>query len=238
MRPVSTSPPFQRARTPEQVAQRRAAILSAARELAGEVGVAGLTLRDIGERVGLAKSNVLRYFDSREAVLLTVLDQEWGAWLDALEPALDDLPAVEEPGCARALAIAGRVAASLAQRPLLCELASAMAIVLERNVGLEFARGFKTSAARHNGRLTRLVAERSDLPESMAARFTEAVIVTTAGLWPYTHPSDVTAQVNAEWGHPQPADRFGEQLADLLGDQLVGIVVRSTATSDVAGAHR
>jgi AcrR family transcriptional regulator len=234
---VSTSPSFQRARTPEQVAQRREAILSAARELAADAGVAGLTLRDIAERVGLAKSNVLRYFDSREAVLLTVLDQEWGRWLDALEPTLDDLPGHEEPGHARALAIAGRIAATLAERPLLCELASAMAIVLEHNVGLEFARGFKAGAAGHNGRLAGLVAERIGLPESRIARFTEAAVVITAGLWPYTHPSAVTAQVTAEWGHPPPADTFAERLAELLGDQLVGVVVRAE-TSDIAVGHR
>ena len=33
-----------------------------------EKGVAEISLRELSNRVGLAKSNVLRYFDSREAV--------------------------------------------------------------------------------------------------------------------------------------------------------------------------
>ncbi|MGP4017789.1 TetR family transcriptional regulator [Saccharopolyspora sp. 5N708] len=212
------------------MAERRQAIIAAARELLTTTGVAELTLRALSERVGLAKSNVLRYYDSREAVLLTVLDEEWAASLDDVEAALRDLPAAAEPGFARAVAVAGRVATTLARRPVLCELASAMATVLERNVSLEFARGFKTSAAEHNGRMTRLVAEHVGLPEPAAAQFTEAVVVTTSGLWPYTHPSEVSAQVTAEWGQPAPAETFADQLAELLANHLVGIVARGQAT--------
>src|SRR3954468_8351820 len=82
---------FQRARRPEQIAARRAAILSAAADMLSERRVADISLRELAERVGLAKSNVLRYFDSREAIFLEVLDRTWNAWLDGL--ALDPRPA-------------------------------------------------------------------------------------------------------------------------------------------------
>jgi len=111
---------FQRARRPEQIEARRRAILAAARELLAERPVADISLRELACRVGLAKSNVLRYFDSREAVFLEVLDTAWTAWLDEL--AFGELPAF-----AREERIAETIAATLAERPLLCELISAMA---------------------------------------------------------------------------------------------------------------
>ena len=55
--------------------------------------VAELSLNALAREVGLAKSNVLRYFESREAVLLELYDRETKAWLDALAARLVELPA-------------------------------------------------------------------------------------------------------------------------------------------------
>src|ERR1700742_2928047 len=46
-----------------------------------EMPVADVTLNELSRRVGLAKSNVLRYFESREAVLLDLLGSQWQEWL-------------------------------------------------------------------------------------------------------------------------------------------------------------
>ena len=64
------------------MAARRSAIMTSAREMLAEKNVADISLRELSDRVGLAKSNVLRYFDSREAIFLEVLDEEFQAWLD------------------------------------------------------------------------------------------------------------------------------------------------------------
>jgi AcrR family transcriptional regulator len=53
---------FQRARSDEQREQRRRAILCAAAAMLAEMPVADLSLNELSRRVGLAKSNVLRYF--------------------------------------------------------------------------------------------------------------------------------------------------------------------------------
>ena len=67
---------FQRARSPEQKAQRRAAILDAAARLGAANGVRKVSLGDIAKSVGLTKSNVLRYFETREEVYLRLLLRE------------------------------------------------------------------------------------------------------------------------------------------------------------------
>src|SRR5579863_3920251 len=72
---------FQRARSEQQREMRRRAILDAATAMLAEMPVAEITLNELSRRTGLAKSNVLRYFESREAVLLELLDSMLQGWL-------------------------------------------------------------------------------------------------------------------------------------------------------------
>src|ERR1700753_227814 len=74
---------YRRARRPEQKEERREAILAAARELAGESSVREVSLGEIGRRGELAKSNLLRYFESREDIFLVLLEREWDDWMTA-----------------------------------------------------------------------------------------------------------------------------------------------------------
>ncbi|GHG45933.1 MULTISPECIES: TetR/AcrR family transcriptional regulator [Amycolatopsis] len=210
---------FQRARRPEQIEARRRVILAVARELLAERPVADISLRELSCRVGLAKSNVLRYFDSREAIFLEVLDSAWTAWLDDLEEALGT-PGPAEPGFAREERIAGTIAATLAARPVLCELLSAMAPVLERNIPVEFARSFKRRAAANTERLGELVRVRvPELPPDAARHFARGVVVLVSGTWPAAHPTAAVAA--AEQGEPPV---FG--LAEGLTNLLAGLVAR------------
>ncbi|MDX3192210.1 TetR family transcriptional regulator [Streptomyces sp. MN03-5084-2B] len=210
---------FQRARRPEQIEARRRAILAVARELLAERPVADISLRELSCRVGLAKSNVLRYFDSREAIFLEVLDGAWTAWLDDLEGALGE-PGPAEPGFAREERIAAAIAATLAGQPVLCELMSAMAPVLERNIPVEFARSFKRRAAANTERLGELVRVRvPELPPDAARHFARGVVVLVSGTWPAAHPTAAVAA--AEQGEP-PVFELAEGLTNLLA----GLVAR------------
>ncbi|MFT4053490.1 MAG: TetR family transcriptional regulator [Novosphingobium sp.] len=51
-------------------------ILTTASAMLSEIPVAEVSLNELSRRVRLAKSNVLRYFESREAVLLELLSDE------------------------------------------------------------------------------------------------------------------------------------------------------------------
>src|SRR3954463_1698588 len=93
---------FQRARRPEQREARRQAILDVAEAMLAQDPTAEISLREISRRVGLATSNVLRYFESREAIFLELLARESTSWLDALERELDELePDSGVPACER-----------------------------------------------------------------------------------------------------------------------------------------
>ncbi|WP_329051518.1 TetR family transcriptional regulator [Amycolatopsis sp. NBC_01488] len=212
---------FQRARRPEQIEARRTAILAAAKELLAERPVADISLRELACRVGLAKSNVLRYFDSREAVFLEVLDAEWSAWLDAL--ALGEA-APAEPRFAREERVAGMIAATLAERPSLCELVSAMGPVLERNISPEFARDFKKRSLANTQRLGELVRSRvPELSADGARQFAFGVVIVVSGAWPYANPTDAVAAAAAELGG---VPSFAAGLAEGLTNLLAGLVAR------------
>jgi AcrR family transcriptional regulator len=143
---------FQRARSEEQRAIRRRAILDTAKAMLDEMPVAEVSLNELSRRVGLAKSNVLRYFESREAILLELLDDFLESWLAELA---DELAAGIEAHAApevRAAQLAETLSRSLAGRVVLCDLFGAQGSVLEHNVSVEVVKRHKRSS------LTRLAA--------------------------------------------------------------------------------
>jgi len=181
---------FQRARSEEQRTQRRRLILDTAAAMLSEMPVAQVSLNELSRRVGLAKSNVLRYFESREAVLLELLDSMSRQWLDQLD---DVLTAEVEPGAtltARADQVADALAASLARRPVLCDLVSAQAAVLEHNVSPQVAARFKRAAIASVTTLAGLVRRQiPELGEQAAGRFAGAAVMVTGAVWTHTRPS-------------------------------------------------
>lgn len=143
---------FQRARSAEQREIRRRAILDTAAAMLDEMTVAEVTLNELSRRVGLAKSNVLRYFESREAVLLELLDVSLESWLAELAGELAAGIEASAAPEARAGQLAEVLSRSLADRVVLCDLFGAQGGVLEHNVSVEVVKRHKRSA------LTRLAA--------------------------------------------------------------------------------
>ncbi len=193
-RRVVTSTAFQRARTAEQQQQRRDDILAAARSLLADLPLESISLRELARTVGLSKSNVVRYFPTREAVFLAVLVEDSAVWLDDLAEALAGRGRARS-GRGRNAEVARAVAASLVRHPRCCELLSAAQGVLERNVDVETARWFKQSALDVLVRLGDAVGGR--LPVlTPRQRFEVAGItwITVAGAWPASRPSPPVAE--------------------------------------------
>jgi len=131
---------FQRARRPEQKEQRREAILAAAADLARRDGVREVTLSEIARAVGIHKSALLRYFETREQIFLELTGREWGAWREATTTALAGV----EVGDADA--VAGALAGSFVRRPLLCDLIPHTALNLERHASVEAVHAYKLTS--------------------------------------------------------------------------------------------
>ena len=156
-----TVPDFQRARSAEAKQLRESAILEAARTLGAERGIRQITLTDIAEAVGMHKSALLRYFETREEIFLRLTADGWREWSAALRTELEGLQEVHGlqgvhgaqevsgvqgvPGVSAATpaAVAGAFASTLAARGLFCDLLAQAPLNLERNVSLETVRAFK-----------------------------------------------------------------------------------------------
>jgi AcrR family transcriptional regulator len=179
---------FLRARRPEQKQQRREAILAAARELAADSGVGHVTLGGVATAVGLAKSNVVRYFGTREEIYLVLAGDCWRDWHDEVLRRLGDGDDVVDA-----------LAETLEARPLFCDLLSHAATSLEHNVSVEAARDYKQTMVAVIRDLGVAVAEaRPSLTDSEGFEFVTAAVGLVSFLYPADHPAPTLDEVYAQ----------------------------------------
>ena len=221
---------FQRARSAEQRAVRRRAILETAAAMLTEMPVADLSLNELSRRVGLAKSNVLNYFESREAVLLELLGSELSAWVDALAAAAAEIPRTAKPG-PRAELLADAVVRTLAERPVFCDLISAQGSVLERNISADAALAFKqVSLTVYRRMLTLITGVLPEIGVDAATRFIKSASILAGAIWSHAHP---TASIVAAYeSDPAIADLrldFETDLREALQTLLYGVLPRVRA---------
>jgi len=183
---------FHRARKPEQIAARREAILAAAAELFDASGPEGAGLNAIAAHAGFTKSNVYRYFESREAVLLSLFVDAFTATIEDLERGLLEARQGDMPAVARIFA------GTAVRHPRFCRLLSILGTVLEQNVSESvildmkrktFALAGRAALALHRA-LPRLSVEDCGWVASTVATL-------VAGMWPTAEPSPVAARVMA-----------------------------------------
>jgi AcrR family transcriptional regulator len=214
----TTGAGFLRARRPEQKQQRYAAILDAARELALRDGVGAVSLADIAAQVGMHKSALLNYFETREEIFLRLAETEFGEWAAGALAALST--AGPEPR-----EVAEVLANSVADRPLFCQLLLYTPLTLERNVSLDVVRAYKLAIKRSMQEL--LPALQRALPALDADACFDLFMMTgvmAAGLWQAAHPSPQVSALHAE--DPQGASYtdFGAALARFVRTYLTGLL--------------
>jgi AcrR family transcriptional regulator len=219
---------FQRARSDEQRAMRSRAILDTAAAMLSEMPVAELSLNELSRRVGLAKSNVLRYFESREAVLLELLHAAVQDWLATLRADLVQKVDRTATVAVRSEQLAAAFAGSFERHTLLCDLISAQAGVLERNVSTETVLKFKHASHADFAELLALLHEHlPELGERDAERFCLQTIILVGALWTHSHPTEaVRCAYEAE---PELADMqvdFAATLTDMSAVVLAGLFAR------------
>ncbi|WP_406334224.1 TetR family transcriptional regulator [Streptomyces sp. NBC_00203] len=221
---------FQRARSEEQRDIRRRAILDTAAAMLDEMPASAVSLNELSRRVGLAKSNVLRYFESREAILLELLDHAWKQWTaDLPEPLAAGIDA-KLSGDERGEQLAAVVTTSLAERRVLCDLLSAQAGVLEHNVSPEVAARYKRAALANVDTLAALA--RVHLPElgDRAHQLAASMIMVIGAVWTHARPSQ--AMLAAYEADPTLAVLkmdFSTALQEMLATLAAGTLARTSS---------
>ncbi len=215
-------PSFIRARTPEAKAERRAAILAAAATLLEKTGPEHTTLSAIAHAAGTTKSNIYRYFESREEILMRLLTKDLRQTGGALARALAGPRPLPE--------VAATLAGGLAANPRLCLLISITAPTLEHNISTDTLRAIKrdmigsletTAAALHRG-----------LPELPLARAEQAVHILfslIAGLWPLSAPGPALEALYQEPEFARFKQDFEATLTLSTQTMLAGLLRPNTA---------
>ena len=104
-------------------------------------------------------------------------------------------PRVRKSAYANEIRVASTIAETLADRRLMCELLGAMAGVLERNISIEFARDFKVRSVEIITAMSELVARHLPwLPEEFIGFIGEGALTLTAGMYPFSVPTDPVRQ--------------------------------------------
>jgi AcrR family transcriptional regulator len=122
---------FQRARSREQIEQRKAALLNAAADLLAKRGYDKVTLDAISRHAGITKASTYRYFESKEDIYLHLLIDNSGRWLSHIEKAL--APMAEQ---GEAMAVAKILVETITQRPQLWNLLAVVTGILQHNVSI------------------------------------------------------------------------------------------------------
>ncbi len=170
-----SAPPFTRARSEAQRRDRLSGLVTATRECLAQTRAATLTLGDVAAAAGLAKSGILRYVGSREALLLRVMYDEHVGWIDALTVEL------------RTATPAAALAHTLAARPVLCDLIAASPMLISRLAPDEF-RVLAAQAQDAQQRLGAALQPSLPLSHDQLRSLTAAVHAFTGTAWAWSTP--------------------------------------------------
>ena len=185
-----------------------------------------LGLSELARRAGMAKSNVYRYFESREALLLELLGRAYQHCFARF---------FKEAGAAAPLPVDAFVktfSRALVEEPVLGQLTSALPSVLEHNLSKEAIRTFKLSSL---ASLRRAAEEFHRVCPSLSvpqhADLLNHTLVLLGGLWPHAHPAPVVAELVRE---PELAAFAHDYLPDLeraLRLYALGLLAESSSSS-------
>jgi AcrR family transcriptional regulator len=219
---------FQRARSEGAREIRRRTILDTAAEMLGQMPVNDVTLNELSRRSNLAKSSIFKYFQSREAILLELLDRAWRQWTAELDRRLGE-PDEEKTVGRRGAELAATLSETLANHPQLCDLLSAQAGVLEHNVSADVASRYKKAALANVAALAGLM--RARLPElgGRAEVLCGQIIMATGAVWTHSRPS--AGMLAAYEDDPELAEyrmTFTPTLEDMIAVLIAGNLSAAT----------
>jgi len=225
-------PSFTRARNPVEKEARKSAILSAAAALLEEMGLARVSLNGIARRAELAKSNLYRYFCSREEIFLHLLVDAQSLWVERVETELAVLA-----GCRDPVAVGRVLARTAVDTPRLCELSASMASVLEQNIKEDTVLWFREGTAGFSIRIGNAVcAALPDFPKEETPRILRYLYSAVAGLWPSAHPSKAVATALEKPHLAVFRCHFAEELEIMACALLKGLDARDADADAGAGA--
>lgn len=182
---------WQRARQPEQIAHRRRQIMAAAQQafVAGDYDK--ISLNRIARDAGLTKSNIYRYFETKEEIFLSLYLNDVREYVSDTGEQLAALGRHAE-----ASDVADILSGGVVRRPRLAALTALLSMVLERTVSEAVLARFKQQISAVVEDLSQHLADAlPDLDAAEIGKFVLFLQALVAGLWPMANPSPALERV-------------------------------------------
>lgn len=198
---------YQRARSPEQKAERMEAIMDAAEALFGELPYHEINMGLIAKELGWSRSNLYKYAATREEVFLALHGRANRAFVDDVLSMTSDAPMDNAE-------FAKRWAQAADRHPEFLRYQDILIAIIESNASLErlveFKRAFSEICAPVRGLLQRQVG--CDL--SQAHDLYLELIYQAPGLYNHFHCADRAAEAMRLAGLPPVTGTFKEAYGD------------------------
>lgn len=194
---------FVRARSEEQKQSREAQILIAAGVLFRQQDFKEVTLVMIAKAAGFTRSNIYRYFRSKEEIFLVIMEREFELFAKQFTKALKSH---DNQGPEDLVQI---LVGNLLKQDTLLELLPIMTSSLERYSGKDQVLTFKQALYGSVGSMVVAIKQAfPDLSESAIMDILMGFIALSAGLYPLTKLTPVHREIRDE--HPELASMFVE----------------------------
>jgi AcrR family transcriptional regulator len=183
------------------------------------LGIREVTLTDIAREVGMHKSAMLRYFETREQIFLRLTAAGWRDWSASLRSLLR----VMSPGVPPAT-VAGAFADTLTGRPMFCDLLAQAPLNLERNVSLGSVRAFKLVTLEEVGAIGGELARLFGFGEQECVDVIATATSLAGALWQMATPGALVQELYRS--DPRLAHavvQVGPRLTRVLTAQLTGL---------------
>ncbi len=189
---------WQRARSEEQKEERIREIVTATARLYDQSPFDEITLARIAKEARFTRSNLYKYFKTKEEIFLGLLGQDIEDWGRSLVEAL-------RPGEVKSVAeFAAIWARILTEHERLLRLFSILFTSLEKNVSLESLVRFKSTMRVELATIVQLLCELfPTLTPEKAGQFLHVQGALAIGLYPATHLSDIQRQAMEQAGFEQ-----------------------------------
>jgi len=194
---------FERARTNQQIENRKKEIIKACSDLYDQYDIEGINLKAIGEITSFSRSTIYNYYECKEDILLDVFYQDILVWSKAINTIVEGYETLTvELYCKK-------LTNSLVQNKRLLKLMSLVYTTLEKACSLEKLITFKTHIkplmAPHIKASDQFFPQASQEAKHIFFINSNAFIL---GLYPMTHPTEKQQAAMDAANYPYDLEMF------------------------------
>lgn len=200
---------YQRARSPEQKAERMEAIMDAAEGLFAQLPYHEINMGLIAKELGWSRSNLYKYASTQEEVFLALHSRANRSYVDDLVANLKSAPLSNET-------FAKRWAVVTNGHPEFLRYQDILIAIIESNASLDRLVEFKSAFAQMIGPLIEIIQKQTGCDTEAACDLYLRLIYQAPGLYNHFHCAERTAEAMRLAGMPPIKGSFEKSYADFV----------------------